>query len=61
MPYKSKKAQNKATNAYKKKATIQLNIKLFKTSDASIIEHLKTISNKRQYIIELIRKDMEEK
>lgn len=59
MPYSSKQAQNRATNAYKKKATIQLNIKLFKTTDASIIEHLKTIENKRQYIIELIRKDME--
>lgn len=37
----------------------QYNLRLNKTSEADLIEHLDSMPNKRQFFIKAIRKDME--
>lgn len=41
-----------------KDSLINFSIKLNRENDKDIIEHLKTIQNKRQYMLELIRQDI---
>lgn len=61
MAYKHSKAQIKANNNYQKRSMTQLNLRLHNNNEKDIISFLKNIQNKRKYIIDLIRKDMEEK
>lgn len=52
-------AQKRATAKYDAANTVQFKIKLNKTTDADIIEHLKAQSNKQGYIKELILQDIQ--
>ena len=52
-------AQMRANAKYDAKATMQLKMKLNKTTDADIIEKLESIGNKQGYIKALIRADIE--
>lgn len=61
MAYKHSRAKIEGNARYQKKAYIQYNVRLNKVNESDIIQHLETITNKRQYLIDLIRKDMEEK
>ena len=51
-------AQKKANAKYDAANTVQFKIKLNKTTDADIIEHLKAQDNKQGYIKKLIQDDM---
>lgn len=53
-------AQKRADLNYKKKAFKQMNLMLHKENEADIIEYLASIKNKREYLINLIRKDMKD-
>ena len=54
-------AQKMATHKYNKAHTVQLNLRLNVVTDADIIEHMKSVTNIRAYVLSLIRKDMAEK
>lgn len=58
MPYKNKETQRKAQDAWSKKNTKGLYLKLNKSTDADIISWLSGIPNKQGYIKELIRNDI---
>lgn len=51
-------AQKKASAKYDAANTMQFKIKLNKTTDAEIIEHLKSLDNKQGYIKNLILQDI---
>lgn len=51
-------AQKMASAKYDAANTIQIKLKLNKTTDADIIEQLQAQSNKQGYIKELIRNDI---
>lgn len=51
-------AQKMASSKYDAANTIQIKLKLNKTTDADIIEQLQAQSNKQGYIKELIRNDI---
>lgn len=51
-------AQIKAQAKYDKENTVGVYLKLNKTTDADIIEHLHKVSNRQGYIKELIRDDI---
>lgn len=51
-------AQKKASAKYDAANTMQFKIKLNKTTDADIIEHLKSLDNKQGYIKNLILQDI---
>ena len=55
---KSTEAQKKAAAKYDKVNTRLIQLKLNKKTDADILDHLDSLSNKQGYIKELIRKDM---
>lgn len=52
-------AQKRATAKYDKAHTKGLYIKLNKTTDADILQHLQEVENVQGYIKELIREDIE--
>lgn len=52
-------AQMRANAKYDAKATMQIKMKLNKTTDADIIEKLSSVDNKQGYIKSLIRADIE--
>ena len=52
-------AQKQAQARYERQNTIQYKIKLVKTTDGDIIEHLKAQPNRQGYIKDLIRRDMQ--
>ena len=54
-------AQKKASAKYDAANTMQFKIKLNKTTDAEIIEHLKSLDNKQGYIKNLILQDIKKK
>ena len=51
-------AQKKADLKYKQKTYTTMAIGMHKEKDSDILEYMRTIPNKREYIKELIRKDM---
>lgn len=52
------KAQAAASDRYDRAHTVQLKLKLNKTTDADILERLGTVDNKQGYIKALIRADI---
>ena len=54
----SSEAQKAATLKYDKENTVRLSLKLNKTTDADILEKLKSVGSKQGYIKELIRQDI---
>lgn len=63
--YKTEKARKKAIaeskNDYNKRETTCFNVRFANKRDATVIEHLKSQSNKSNYIRQLILKDIEKK
>ena len=51
--------KTKYDKAYDERNTIQLKLKLNKTTDKDILEKLNTVPNKQGYIKQLIRSDIE--
>lgn len=51
-------AQKQANARYDDKHTIQIKMKLNKTTDADVIDRLNAAGNKQGYIKELIRRDI---
>lgn len=51
-------SMKRAQLKYQKTGTVSLHMKLVKTTDADIIEHLEQVGNKQGYIKQLIREDM---
>ena len=51
-------AQKRASSKYDKANTKGIYLKLNKTTDAAIIDHLSTKTNVQGYIKDLIRRDM---
>ena len=58
MPNKSTESQIRASVKYNKENTVQISLKLNRTTDADLIDSLNRIANKQGYIKELIRKDI---
>ena len=61
MANKSTESQIKASIRYNKENTVQISLKLNRSTDADLIESLNRIANKQGYIKELIRRDIAEK
>ena len=61
MASKSTESQIKASIKYNKENTVQISLKLNRTTDADLIESLNRIENKQGYIKELIRRDIANK
>ena len=51
-------AQKKAQEKYDQRATVQVKMKLNRSTDADILAKLDSVSNKQGYIKSLIRADM---
>lgn len=51
-------ARKRADLNYKKKTMKQVTLALHKANEADVIEFLDKVENKRQYLINLIRNDM---
>ena len=58
MPNKSTESQIRASIRYNKENTVQISLKLNRTTDADLIDSLNRVTNKQGYIKELIRKDI---
>ena len=56
---KSSPSQIAASIKYNAKNVVQIKFNLNKVTDADIIDHLQSLSNKQGYVKSLIRKDME--
>lgn len=54
------KRQRKYSSEYKKKNYINMSLFLDKDTDADVIEKLSSVTNRKGYIVGLIRKDMAE-
>ena len=61
MANKSTESQIKASIKYNKENTVQISLKLNRTTDADLIDSLNRIENKQGYIKELIRRDIANK
>ena len=61
MPNKSTESQIRASVKYNKENTVQISLKLNRSTDADLIESLNRIANKQVYIKELIRRDIAKK
>ena len=61
MANKSTESQIKASIKYNKENTVQISLKLNRTTDADLIDSLNRIANKQGYIKELIRRDIANK
>lgn len=55
---KAKQHKNQYNNQYKKKTYKEYMLRLNKNTDADIIEKIENVESKRNYIIDLIRKDI---
>lgn len=55
---KAKQHKNQYNNQYKKKTYKEYMLRLNKNTDADIIEKIENVGSKRNYIIDLIRKDI---
>ena len=61
MPNKSTESQIRASVKYNKENTVQISLKLNRSTDADLIESLNRVVNKQGYIKELIRRDIAKK
>lgn len=61
MANKSTESQIKASIRYNKENTVQISLKLNRSTDADLIDSLNRIANKQGYIKELIRRDIAKK
>lgn len=61
MANKSTESQIKASIRYNKENTVQISLKLNRSTDADLIDSLNRIANKQGYIKELIRRDITKK
>ena len=61
MANKSTESQIRASIRYNKENTVQISLKLNRSTDADLIESLNRIANKQGYIKELIRRDIANK
>lgn len=61
MANKSTESQIRASIRYNKENTVQISLKLNRSTDADLIDSLNRIANKQGYIKELIRRDIAEK
>lgn len=61
MANKSTESQVRASIKYNKENTVQISLKLNRSTDADLIDSLNRIANKQGYIKELIRRDIAEK
>ena len=61
MANKSTDSQIRASVKYNKENTVQISLKLNRTTDADLIDSLNRVTNKQGYIKELIRRDIAEK
>ena len=61
MANKSTDSQVRASIKYNKENTVQISLKLNRSTDADLIESLNRIANKQGYIKELIRRDIAKK
>ena len=61
MANKSTESQIRASVKYNKENTVQISLKLNRSTDADLIDSLNRVANKRGYIKELIRRDIAEK
>lgn len=61
MANKSTESQIRASIRYNKENTVQISLKLNRSTDAELIDSLNRVANKQGYIKELIRRDIAEK
>ena len=61
MANKSTESQIRASIRYNKENTVQISLKLNRSTDADLIDSLNRVKNKQGYIKELIRKDIAKK
>lgn len=61
MANKSTESQIRASIRYNKENTVQISLKLNRSTDADLIDSLNRIANKQGYIKELIRRDITKK
>ena len=61
MANKSTESQVRASVKYNKENTVQISLKLNRSTDADLIDSLNRIANKQGYIKELIRRDIAKK
>ena len=61
MANKSTESQIRASVKYNKENTVQISLKLNRTTDADLIDNLHRVANKQGYIKELIRRDIAKK
>ena len=61
MANKSTESQIRASVKYNKENTVQISLKLTRSTDADLIDSLNRIANKQGYIKELIRIDIAKK
>lgn len=61
MANKSTESQVRASIRYNKENTIQISLKLNRSTDADLIDSLNRVRNKQGYIKELIRRDIAKK
>ena len=58
---KAKQHKNQYNNQYKKETYKEYTLRLNKNTNADVIEKIENVENKRNYIIDLIRKDITQK
>ena len=61
MANKSTESQIRASVKYNKENTVQISLKLNRSTDADLIDSLNRIANKQGYIKEFIRRDIAKK
>lgn len=61
MANKSTESQIIASIRYNKENTVQISLKLNRSTDAELIDSLNRVTNKQGYIKELIRRDIAKK
>lgn len=61
MANKSTESQVRASIKYNKENTVQISLKLNRSTDADLIDNLNRVANKQGYIKELIRRDIAKK
>ena len=61
MANKSTESQIRASAKYNKENTVQISLKLNRSTDADLIDNLNRVANKQGYIKELIRRDIAKK
>ena len=61
MANKSTESQIRASVKYNKENTVQISLKLKRSTDADLIDSLNRVKNKQGYIKELIRRDIAKK